>query len=283
MKNQKITCIVSLICLLVLFPLNLESQELFTAKEETTVYKKTNKSDSIYTIHVGEKVEVIEIKKVWFKKWAKIQNSEGEQGYVIFNDLKPINVIPENKEDSINEELSTQNTELKELDSKTQNGDQQDSYEKSVNISNENSEKNLTSNNKPTDDVSQTNEHSKNSFPTWGWLAIIAIGWLIWKILFSNKSSKSTTNQNYNSPPNVVEQKAIINEKKTLTSTPATWKYCSTCEFWAGSRRPSHWRDRSEHESRATGECAGGGWNRSQKSSDSTCSSWKLWGVLKNN
>lgn len=107
---------------------------------------------------------------------------------------------------------------------------------------------------------------------------------LLYKLFGSSNSSKTSNRQNYNSiPPKVVAQRTIVEQKKTQTSTSATWKYCSTCEFWAGSRRPSHWRDRSEHESRAKGECAGGGWNRIQKSADSTCSSWKLWGVLKNN
>jgi hypothetical protein len=65
------------------------------------------------------------------------------------------------------------------------------------------------------------------------------------------------------------------------TSTPATWKQCATCEFWAGSRRPSHWRDRSEYESGSKGECAGGGWDRSQMTAENSCGSWKKWGILK--
>lgn len=104
---------------------------------------------------------------------------------------------------------------------------------------------------------------------------------LLYKIFGSFNYSRTTRSQNYDKPQRVVSQKTIVEEKKTLTSTSANWKYCSTCEFWAGSRRVSHWRDRSEHESRAKGECAGGGWNRIQKSADSTCSSWKKWGVLK--
>lgn len=283
MEAKKIIHVVSIIFLLLLFPMNLMSQELFVAKEELIVYEKTNvKSDSIYSINIGDKVEVVEIKKVWFRKWAKIQNSEGEQGYVLFNNLESIDANQEIKNEvSINEEVSSQNTALSDLDEKAQNTDKQDSYDESVNITNENSENNLTSDNVITDDVSKTNEHSKKSFPVWGWFAIIAIIWVIKKILPSNKSSESTNHQSYNTPQNVATQETVIDEKKTLTSTSATWKQCSTCEFWAGSRHPSHWRDRSEHESRAKGECAGGGWNRIQKFAENSCSSWKKWSVLK--
>ena len=86
MKSQKSICIISLMYLLILFPVNLMSQNLFTAKEELTVFEKASiKSDSIYTIHINDEVEVIEVKNVLFKKWAKIQKSDGEQGYVLFH------------------------------------------------------------------------------------------------------------------------------------------------------------------------------------------------------
>lgn len=283
MKTQKIIYIVSLTFLLLLFPVNLMSQVLFTAKDELVVYKNANvKSDSIYTLHISDKVEVVEIKKVWFKKWAKIQSAEGKQGYVFFNKLEPIDVNKENKEeDTTKKEFSTQNNAVNELQAETQNVEKQDSYDESANVSKENSEKNLDSDNILTDDVSHTNEHSKKSFPAWVWFVVIVIVLLIWKVLTGNKSSTSTISQNYNPPPKAVAPK--INIDKTQTFTLSTWNKCSTCEFWAGSRRPSHFRDKSEHESDATGECAGAGWNRHQTFANFSCSSWKLWGILKNN
>ena len=61
----------------------------------------------------------------------------------------------------------------------------------------------------------------------------------------------------------------------------ANWKNCCTCAFWTGHRKPSAFRDRVEFERGAKGECAGGGWNKSQMSATSNCSSWAKWSVLK--
>lgn len=151
------------------------SQDLFTAKEELTVFKKASiNSDSIYTIDSNDEVEVLEIKSVWLKKWAKIQNSKGEQGYVFFHDLKPINTKQRVEENNTNvENASTQNAVSKEEYSEPQKDNTQDLEQINANSSNEYTEKSTTLNNEQGNSVSQTNEKSNKSFPTWGWFAIL--------------------------------------------------------------------------------------------------------------
>lgn len=143
MKSKKVICIVSLLYLLIHFPVNLMSQDLFVAKEDLIVFKQADsKSDTTCTIHINDKVEVVEIKKVWLKKWAKIQNSKGILGYVPFNKLKPIETNQEIQKKDNNNEDSTQNTVAVESDSKVQSESKIDSYKEPANISNENTEKN---------------------------------------------------------------------------------------------------------------------------------------------
>lgn len=61
-----------------------------------------------------------------------------------------------------------------------------------------------------------------------------------------------------------------------------TWKNCSTCEFWAGPRKPDTFRDGVEVDNAAKGECTGKTWNRSQRSANSSsCSDWRPWGVFR--
>lgn len=175
MKSKKTIFIISLTYLILLFPVNLISQDLFTAKEELTVFEKASiKSDSIYTIHINDEVEVIEVKNVWFKKWAKIQKSDGEQGYVLFHSLKPINANQEIKENNTNnEDASTKNTTVKEEYSVPQKENSQDFEQEGINTSNEYTETNTTLNHEQDNKIYQTNENSNKSFPTWGWFAII--------------------------------------------------------------------------------------------------------------
>ena len=175
MKSKKIIFIISLTYLILLFPVNLMSQDLFTAKEELTVFEKASiKSDSIYTIHINDEVEVLEVKNVWFKKWAKIQKSDGEQGYVLFHSLKPINANQEIKENNTNnEDVSAQNTTVKEEYSEPQKENSHDFEQESVNTSNEYTETNTTLNHEQENNVSQADEKSNKSFPTWGWYAIL--------------------------------------------------------------------------------------------------------------
>jgi hypothetical protein len=175
MKSKKIIFIISLTYLILLFPVNLMSQDLFTAKEELTVFEKASiKSDSIYTIHINDEVEVLEVKNVWFKKWAKIQKSDGEQGYVLFLSLKPINANQEIKENNTNnEDVSAQNTTVKEEYSEPQKEESQNFEQESVNTSNEYTETNTTLNHEQENNVSQADEKSNKSFPTWGWFAIL--------------------------------------------------------------------------------------------------------------
>jgi uncharacterized protein YraI len=103
---------------------------------------------------------------------------------------------------------------------------------------------------------------------------LVIIIYLLYKKIGTPKSLKS---ENYQK--NIPSQKKKIEENKTSTSS--SWKVCSTCERWAGSRQPSHWRDRSEHLSGVKGECVGGYWNRSQRDANSSCHEWKLWNILK--
>ena len=175
MKSQKIIYIISLTYLLILFPVNLMSQDLFTAKEELTVFKKASiNSDSIYRIDSNDEVEVLEIKSVWLKKWAKIQNSTGEQGYVLFHSLKPIDTNQETQENNTaKENASTQNAVAKEDYLESQKEKTQDLEQEGANTSHEYTERNTTLNNEQDNSVSQTNEKSNKSFPTWGWFAIL--------------------------------------------------------------------------------------------------------------
>jgi hypothetical protein len=175
MKSKKIICIISLTYLLILFPVNLMSQDLFTAKEELTVFKKASiNSDSIYTIDSNDEVEVLEIKSVWLKKWAKIRKSTGEHGYVFFHDLKPINTKQEIEENNTNvEDAATLNAVSKEKCSEPQKENTHDLEQKNANSSNEYTERNTTLNNEQDNSVSQADEKSNKSFPTWGWFAIL--------------------------------------------------------------------------------------------------------------
>lgn len=67
-----------------------------------------------------------------------------------------------------------------------------------------------------------------------------------------------------------------------MPNRPSTWKNCVTCNYWTGPRKPTTFRDRVEFNSEQdNGECAGGGWDRSQRSAVSTCNKWVKWGVLK--
>ena len=66
-----------------------------------------------------------------------------------------------------------------------------------------------------------------------------------------------------------------------MKSIPSSWRNCCTCEFWAGSRRPSAFRNMSEYVIYTKGECAGGGYNRAMMDGLSSCGRWKKWGVLK--
>ena len=151
------------------------SQDLFTAKEELTVFKKASiNSDSIYTIDSNDEVEVLEIKSVWLKKWAKIQNSTGEQGYVLFHSLKPIDTNQESQDNNTAKEVaSTQNAVSKEKYSEPQKENAQDFEQENANTSNEYTERNTNLNNEQENNISQTDEKSNKSFPTWGWFAIL--------------------------------------------------------------------------------------------------------------
>lgn len=59
-------------------------------------------------------------------------------------------------------------------------------------------------------------------------------------------------------------------------------RVCVTCSFWCGSRQPSWDRQYVEYDSsNDRGECAGGGWDRYDKSANYSCPQWKKWGALR--
>ena len=59
-------------------------------------------------------------------------------------------------------------------------------------------------------------------------------------------------------------------------------RVCVTCAFWCGARQPSTYRDRVEYDSSDDrGECAGGGYNRYEKSAGFSCADWEKWGALR--
>lgn len=175
MKLKNKILIISLSYLLILFPVNLISQDLYTPKDELVVFNEANlKSDTIYTLQRDDKVVVLGIRSIWFRKWAKIQLSTGELGYVIFHNLKPIDTNHEIQEkNTTNEEASTQNTAVRKDYSESQNENRHDFNNGDVNISEENTQKTATSSNNQDNYVTQPNKHSDKSFPTWGWFAII--------------------------------------------------------------------------------------------------------------
>jgi len=66
------------------------------------------------------------------------------------------------------------------------------------------------------------------------------------------------------------------------TSKPFSWKICVTCQMWGGPCSASAFRDRAEYGSdQDKGECVGGGWNRTQRTPNSTCNKWEKWSALK--
>lgn len=58
-----------------------------------------------------------------------------------------------------------------------------------------------------------------------------------------------------------------------------TWKMCGNCECWTGPRKPNTLRNGVEVDSNAKGECFGQ-FNKSQRVATTSCSGWKLWGVI---
>jgi len=62
---------------------------------------------------------------------------------------------------------------------------------------------------------------------------------------------------------------------------PPSWQACLTCDYWGGPRKPSAFRDQAEVEDTSvSGECVGGGWDRTQMGALQNCPQWKKWGVL---
>jgi hypothetical protein len=59
-------------------------------------------------------------------------------------------------------------------------------------------------------------------------------------------------------------------------------KYCSTCEYWIGPRKPNGFRNSVSVDSMTVhGECVAPRLNRSNKlASLPACSYWRLWAVL---
>ena len=167
MRTKKIIWIVSLTYLLILFPIRLKSQDLYVAKEELVVFKQADfKSDTTCIIHINDKVEVVEVKKVWLKKWAKIQNSKGILGYVLINKLKPI-VANQDIQENKNEEPTTNNNGLKEVNTETQNINTHDLDNQSLNNPDKNRQENLKDKNENPKEKVNSNikiQHEQNSY-----------------------------------------------------------------------------------------------------------------------
>ena len=61
-------------------------------------------------------------------------------------------------------------------------------------------------------------------------------------------------------------------------------KYCATCTFWTGQRKPNNGRWEVEFDDSEKGECAGGGADRSIRGARDFCYEWRqLWGASQNN
>jgi hypothetical protein len=167
MKTKELIWIVSLTYLLILFPINLRSQDVYVAEAELVVFKQADfKSDTTCIIHINDKVEVVEIKKVWLKKWAKIQNIKGILGYVQFNKLKPIDANQYIQEKN-NEEPTTNNNGLNEVNTETQYINTNDLDKQSLNIPDKNRQENLKDNNENLEEKVNSNikkQHEQNSY-----------------------------------------------------------------------------------------------------------------------
>lgn len=67
------------------------------------------------------------------------------------------------------------------------------------------------------------------------------------------------------------------NKKPILkTSLSKSSRLCSTCAFWAGSRKVNHGGNVEIHPY-SKGDCNGGGFNHSAMGAMSTCHKWELW------
>jgi hypothetical protein len=64
-----------------------------------------------------------------------------------------------------------------------------------------------------------------------------------------------------------------------MTSLSIESKLCSTCAFWAGSRKikPS---GQIEIHPYSKGDCNGGGFSHAAMSAMATCDQWELWSLM---
>lgn len=65
-----------------------------------------------------------------------------------------------------------------------------------------------------------------------------------------------------------------------MTIRSKSLRWCATCEYWLGARRPDVGQERVEVANGAKGECIGQ-WKGSIKSEDAYCGGWRKWAVLK--
>jgi hypothetical protein len=59
-------------------------------------------------------------------------------------------------------------------------------------------------------------------------------------------------------------------------------KKCVTCQYWTGPRSITKLRNFVEWQNdKDTGICAGGGWNRQQRTAVHSCNKWVKWSAFK--
>jgi len=64
-----------------------------------------------------------------------------------------------------------------------------------------------------------------------------------------------------------------------MTSLSRASKLCSTCAFWAGSRKINPGGHVEIHPY-SKGDCKGGGFNHVVTGAMATCHKWKLWSLI---
>ena len=97
-----------------------------------------------------------------------------------------------------------------------------------------------------------------------------------------NKLKKDVGRNELKKLVTLAETKRYERRTPMLNSRPSFWKNCVTCEYWAGPRKASTFRDRAEYNNdQDKGECVGGGWNKTQKTAIGTCNKWEKWSPLK--
>ncbi|MFC1483225.1 hypothetical protein ACFL56_03085 [Candidatus Margulisiibacteriota bacterium] len=65
-----------------------------------------------------------------------------------------------------------------------------------------------------------------------------------------------------------------------MTHYNSSWKNCSTCNYWSGTRVPDSYKKGVNVDSNAEGKCMGK-WKNSKRKAVNQCSSWGKWSILR--